>query len=62
MTPLQYAMYLMNSCFTNRPLLTIEAQKLNKIIEFGSTEVILLAEAIWRTANYLSKPLPFADI
>jgi hypothetical protein len=43
MTPLQYAMYLMKSCFTNRPFSKREWEKLENIINMGTTEVILLS-------------------
>lgn len=51
MTPLQYAIYLMKCCFTNRPLSKIETKILDNIFTLGSTEIILLGEALWKMAN-----------
>ena len=61
MAPLQYAIYLMKSCFTNRPLSKVEISILKNIFEIGSAEVVLLGEALWKMANSLSKILPFSS-
>lgn len=59
MTPLEYGMHVLKTCFTNRPLSDNETEKLKNIISLANDEVLLLCEVLWKGSEKLRSILPF---
>jgi hypothetical protein len=53
MTPLEYSMYILKTCFTNRPLNTKESDKLKNVITLANDEMLLLCEVLWKGSQKL---------
>lgn len=61
MTPLDYAIYLLKSCLTNRPYTKNDMEKIKNIInDINPPEsIVLLLECLWSCSQNLISILPF---
>ena len=59
MTPIQFAMYILQTCLTNRPLSEEEGEKLDNLLNEGNDEMMLMCEAIYQASKKLQDILPW---
>jgi hypothetical protein len=62
MTPLDYSIYLLNCCLSNRPYPKSDIDKMGKIIRNLNPpeSFVLLLECLWTCSKALSDILPFS--
>lgn len=63
MTPLDYSMYLLKCCLSNRPLNEFENNKINHIVEKLNPpeSIVLLCESLWVCSHKLQRILSFSN-